>query len=65
MILSSRGLARSYFKPKPSYLHNRSVYDHQTMQDGNLPLMVPTYKFTRPFHHLVLEDHLTNYMEGW
>ena len=63
MTLSSRGLARSYVKPKPSYLYNCSAYDHQTMQDGDLPLGTPTHKFTRPFDHFVLEDHLTKNME--
>ena len=44
----------------PSTQQDRSVYDHQTWQDGKLLWLAPTHKVTQPFDHVVLKDHMTN-----
>ena len=44
--LSPRSLARSRHKLKPLYLHNHSVYGHQTWQGCDLPWGAPNNKVT-------------------
>ena len=61
MTLWWRGLAKSRDKLKPLYLHNHSVYDHQTCKDGDLPWGAPSDKVTRPFGYVVMQNHMTNW----
>ena len=42
------------------YLQYHSAFDHQTLQDSELPWVALTYKVTRTFCHVVLQDELTN-----
>ena len=60
MTLWLRGRARSPDKLKSICFHYRSVYGHQTQQNGNLPWWAPAYKVTLPFDHVVLWDYVTN-----
>ena len=48
------------YKQKPLYLFYQSAYGLQSWQDGNLTWQAPTYKFTWPFDHMVLQGHETN-----
>ena len=47
-------------KLKPSYLHDQSVYDLQTWQNGDLRLGVSGQKVTWFFDPMVLQDHVRN-----
>ena len=57
----SRGLSKSHHKLKPSHLHYRNTYGHQTWQNTDLPWATPTHKITWLFGHLVFQDHVTNW----
>ena len=57
----SHCLPRSPDKLEALYLHYRSVYDHQTWQDDDLSWALPTHKITRPFKHVFLRNHVTNW----
>ena len=54
------GLARSHDKLKSLYLHNHSVYSHQTWKHGDLTYGAPCHKVTWSFDHVVLQNHVLN-----
>ena len=57
--LWSCGPARSRHKLK-IYPHNQNAYGNHTRQDGNLPWQATIHKVSRAFHHVALQDHVTN-----
>ena len=59
MTLFSRSIARSRFKLEWLYLHYHSAYGYQSWQYLDLPWRTLTYKVTRSFGHVDLQDHVT------
>ena len=58
MTLWSRGFERSRDELK-TYIHHQSAYGHQIWKDCELHWAAPTHKVSRPFGHVVLQDHVT------
>ena len=53
-------VSRSPDKLKTLYLPYHNAFGHYTWPDGNLPLMAPAHEVRWSFHHVFLEDHMTN-----